>query len=573
MRFLPAGDRALLVELDTLAQTMALFQALQGRWPAGVEDVVPAARTVLLSLESGAVPFGQVAAEVQTLAASLARAGEAGAAARPDHPEIEIPVRYEGEDLDFVAGLLGMSRAEVIERHTGTVFHAAFAGFAPGFVYLADGDPCFHGVPRRASPRTRVPAGSVAMAGDFSAVYPSDSPGGWQLLGVTPIRMWDLGRAEPAWIQAGRAVRFRDLAAADSRVYLPKAATPGAHVPGIEGAPGNGAPSDRNTRSASASAGTVVRANAAGSVCEGGHVEICSVGMQTLVQDLGRPGMTAMGVSASGALDQGAARAANRIVGNPAGAAVLENLLGGLALRCHGRLVLAVTGADAAIAIETVDGRSLPVQTGQALSLNDGEVLRIGAVRTGVRCYIAARGGWGVSPVLGSCATDTLSGVGPAPLRAGDLVPAGNVLSRAHLSAVLPERQIGAPLPTPGERLRFDVVLGPRTDWFTPQALDVLAKQEWLVTAQSDRVGMRLSGPEPLVRSVAGELPSEGTVAGALQVPANGQPVLFLADHPLTGGYPVIAALAHYELDRAAQVPVGARLRFRPLGPFKEIQT
>ncbi|MGB7482732.1 MAG: biotin-dependent carboxyltransferase family protein, partial [Castellaniella sp.] len=126
-------------------------------------------------------------------------------------------------------------------------------------------------------------------------------------------------------------------------------------------------------------------------------------------------------------------------------------------------------------------------------------------------------------------------------------------------------------LPRRGELVTLEIVLGPRTDWFSPEALDLLAEQEWTVTPQSDRVGMRLAGAEPLTRTRQGELPSEGTVAGAIQVPAGGQPVLFLADHPLTGGYPVIGAVIGRDLDRAAQIPVGARLRFRPIGPFKEI--
>uniref|UniRef100_UPI003340E243 5-oxoprolinase subunit B/C family protein n=1 Tax=Castellaniella defragrans TaxID=75697 RepID=UPI003340E243 len=544
MRFLPAGDRALLVELDSLEQTLVLFQALRRQPPAGMAEVVPAARTLLVYYQPAAVAPARLAADLRRLARSCG-AGESSMSRTPGGRLVEIPVRYEGEDLEAVADLLGLPRAEVIERHTGTEFQAAFAGFAPGFVYLAGGDPRFHGMPRRSSPRTRVPAGSVAMAGDFSAVYPSESPGGWQLLGVTPCRMWNLARAEPALVQPGFRVRFRDLARAGGFVSLP-------------GASG----STISTESALSD-----RVAAPG----GDHLEVVAAGLRTLVQDLGRHGQSGLGVSVSGALDHGALRAANRIVGNPAGAPVLENLLGGLALRCHGRAVVAVTGAEADLEIVTAQGRRLPARTWRPLALNDGETLRIAAPHAGVRCYVAVRGGWDVQPVLGSHATDTLSGIGPAPVRAGDVLMAGAAFAPSSLGAVLPDLDPPAAAPRAGDTVTLEIVLGPRADWFTPEALALLATQAWTVTPQSDRVGMRLAGAEPLARRIAGELPSEGTVAGAIQVPASGQPVLFLADHPLTGGYPVIGALASHELDRAAQIPAGVHLRFRPIGPFEEI--
>ncbi|MDN5844303.1 MAG: allophanate hydrolase subunit 1, partial [Alcaligenaceae bacterium] len=220
MRFLPAGDCALLVELDSLEQTLALFHAIEQNPPPGVQDLVPAARTVLVQYQPAELSSRQLAAYIQGLAGQGAHVPQAVSADRSDRL-VDIPVRYQGEDLDWVAQRLGMSRAEVIERHTGTEFQAAFAGFAPGFIYLAGGDPCFHGMPRRSTPRTRVPAGSVAVAGDFSAVYPSDSPGGWQLLGVTSCQMWDLARAEPALVQPGFRVRFHDQDKAGAIISLP----------------------------------------------------------------------------------------------------------------------------------------------------------------------------------------------------------------------------------------------------------------------------------------------------------------------------------------------------------------
>lgn len=555
MRFLPASDCALLVELDSLEQTLALFHAVQQDPPDGVDEVVPAARTLLIQYRPTAVSPSFLAARLQQLAhQDHARPAEAPMRAGR---LVEIPVRYNGEDLDAVASLLGLSRAEVIERHAGAEFHAAFVGFAPGFVYLSGGDPCFHGVPRRSTPRTRVPAGSVAMAGEFSAVYPSDSPGGWQLLGVTPCTMWDLERAQPALVQPGSRVRFRDLERTGVTISLPVGKAPGQDIraepiPEPESVSPPVAPPDPLSRST--------------------RFEVRAAGLQTLVQDLGRRGQTHMGVSLSGALDRNALRTANRIVGNPSDAPVLENVLGNVHLVCRGRAVVAVTGALAELHITTAAGLRLSAQRYRPLALDDGDSLRIGVLRAGARCYMAVRGAWDVAPVLGSRATDTLAGIGPAPLRAGDVLAVGEARARQRLSAVVPDMEPPQAAPRSGDVVTLDIVLGPRADWFTAQALQRLAGQEWTVTPQSDRVGIRLAGAEPLERRVTGELPSEGTVLGAIQVPASGQPVLFLADHPLTGGYPVIGAVVSRDIDRAAQLPVGVRLHFRPVGPFEDIQ-
>ncbi|MFA7558601.1 MAG: 5-oxoprolinase/urea amidolyase family protein [Hydrogenophaga sp.] len=539
MRILPAGDQAVLVELDDLRQTLALFQAWQRSPLPGVEEIVPAARTLLVSFRPSAVGVAQVAGHAWRLYGTLAR--QASGDSAPAGRLVELPVRYHGEDLEAVAELLGIGVPEVIERHTGSEYLAAFAGFAPGFVYLAGGHPSFQ-IPRRSTPRTRVPAGSVAVAGDFSAVYPADSPGGWQLLGVTPCRMWDLQRAEPALVQPGQRVRFIDMDRPGARYSLPSVAS------------------------------SPVASGDATAVNPDGHgLWVESAGLQTLFQDLGRPGHTGMGVSASGALDRGALRRANRIVGNPSDTPALESLLGGLRLRCQGHAMLAVTGARVPLTLTDATGRPLPAAMDRPLALDDGDVLAIGAPVAGVRCYVAARGGFDVEPVLGSCATDTLARVGPPPLVAGQALVVGAAVASERLGAVTHDEIPPPDLPTAESVVTLDVVLGPRTDWFTPAAVQTLLGQAWRVTPRSDRVGMRLEGDVPLERAHAGELPSEGTVLGAIQVPANGQPVLFLADHPLTGGYPVIAAVAGHHLDRAAQVPVGARLRFRAAGSFASI--
>jgi len=199
-RFLPCGREAVLVEVGDLDAAAALYAALRAAGLPGVVDLVPAARTVLIHLDPAVTSPAAVRAAAAALSVDPARRAGGGT--------VEIPVRYDGPDLDEVARHTGLRPDEVIALHTGSRWTMAFAGFAPGFGYLTGGDPRLD-VPRRESPRTRIPAGSVGLAGRFSGVYPRDSPGGWQLIGSTTLRMWDLDRPEPALLVPGVEVAFR----------------------------------------------------------------------------------------------------------------------------------------------------------------------------------------------------------------------------------------------------------------------------------------------------------------------------------------------------------------------------
>jgi len=297
----------------------------------------------------------------------------------------------------------------------------------------------------------------------------------------------------------------------------------------------------------------------AGSGIEGGSsaIEVVQPSLQLLIQDAGRPGHAALGVSESGAADRTALRDANRAVGNDPSAAVLESV-GGMVLRFWGNGVAVVTGAAGDLALTGTDGRPRTITHGAPFATADGDELQLGHPTHGLRYIIGVRGGLAAASALGSRAGDTLSGLGPAPLAAGDIVPVGDAAVRA-VDPVPRTRE----LPAPGDLVELEITLGPRDDWFTASALTALTTQEWHVTPRSDRVGIRLQGEMPLERAVDGGLPSEGAVTGAIQVPADGQPVLFLPDHPLTGGYPIIGALTDGCLDLAGQLPPGARVRFR----------
>ncbi|MFI7599071.1 allophanate hydrolase subunit 1 [Actinoplanes sp. NPDC049681] len=202
LRFLRCGREAVLAEVDDLDAALALYAALRDADLPGVVDLVPAARTVLIRLDPAVTSPGAVREATAAL--------EPGGPGHADAGAVEIPVVYDGPDLAEVAGHLGITADEVVSRHTGARWTVAFAGFAPGFGYLTGDDPTLD-VPRRSSPRTRIPAGSVGLAGRFSGVYPADSPGGWQLIGSTTERMWDLARPEPALLVPGVRVVFREV--------------------------------------------------------------------------------------------------------------------------------------------------------------------------------------------------------------------------------------------------------------------------------------------------------------------------------------------------------------------------
>jgi biotin-dependent carboxylase-like uncharacterized protein len=269
-------------------------------------------------------------------------------------------------------------------------------------------------------------------------------------------------------------------------------------------------------------------------------IEILEPGPLATVQDLGRPGFAALGVPRSGAFDRAALRLANRLVGNSDDAAAIEVTLGGLEIRLTAAATIALTGAPCPGAPDW----------GRAVSIPAGASVRLAMPPSGLRSYLAVRGGVGAAPVLGSRSTDTLSGLGPDPLRRGDVLAIGRAAGEVSGAGALGSPAGDAILP-----IRF----GPREDWFTAAARASLVGAAWIVRPESDRVGIRLDGPR-LARAQDGELPSEPVLPGAVQVPSDGRPILFGPDAPVTGGYPVIAVVTG--LDRAAQLRPGDHVRF-----------
>jgi biotin-dependent carboxylase-like uncharacterized protein len=278
-------------------------------------------------------------------------------------------------------------------------------------------------------------------------------------------------------------------------------------------------------------------------------LEILATGPLALLEDLGRPGLAHLGVTRSGAADRQSHTLANRLVANPPDRATIEITFGGFSARVRGGdVAVAVTGADAD---PSVDGRAFG--TNSIRHVRDGQVISLGTPLSGLRSYLAVRGGIDAEPVLGSRSYDVMSAIGPRPLRPGDVLPVGE-----H-AADFPELDQAPVAPITADGLDLVVVPGPRDDWFADP--DALVRTGWVASERSDRVGTRLTGSPLTPRFPDRQLPSEGATRGAIQVPPNGLPVILGADHPVTGGYPVIGVVADRDVDRLAQVRPGQHVR------------
>ncbi len=280
-------------------------------------------------------------------------------------------------------------------------------------------------------------------------------------------------------------------------------------------------------------------------------ITVAEPGALTLIQDAGRPGLAHLGVSVSGAMDRAASALANRLVGNPESAAVLEIVLGGLRLSSDHLAWISVAGAWGEVTIA-----GMPIDPHTPTQLEPGLDLTVGPAERGIRYYLAVRGGIAVEPVLGSRSTDTLASLGPRPVQAGTRLPVG-----PEPESLVPAVDVVPVDPPPTGTVELELRPGPRQDWFTADAWSHLFENEWATSARADRTGIRLEGL-PLERVWSGELPSEGMLPGAIQVSPDGAPTILGPDHPTTGGYPVIAVVTDATLDRLAQLRPGQTVRF-----------
>lgn len=538
------GDTAYLVTFEgepdaaLLAKVRAFAAGLAADRLAGVTEIVPAYGGVGVVYEPERVPTSHGELPWRVVGEWLERhlAGKAAAAPRQARRprEHKVQVVYGGEagpDLEHVAAGAKLSADAVVKLHAGATYHVAAIGFTPGFPYLV-GLPAKLATPRRATPRLRVPAGSVGIGGAQTGIYPDETPGGWQLIGRASLTLFDPLRAEsPSLFAAGDRVRF---AAVDK---LPPA-------PGRETSRG----AETETEALGAGDGAAAAA----------FIEVVKPGTLTTVQDLGRRGFAAWGVGVGGALDPWAAAVANLAVGNPPEAALLECTYVGPVLRFSSATVVAAVGAETS---------GLP--SGRPVAVRAGDVLDCSALTRGARLYLAVAGGLRVAPVMGGTGTAVgarFGGFGGRALAAGDRVACG--APGAPRTDV--RWRLAAPVPAPARKERVEVRLIPGLDWdrifrrFGPGGgARAVETRRFQLSAKSDRMGLRLGGEPFSLPGGAGEQTSRPVVPGTVQVPPDGQPIILMAEGQTIGGYPQLGQVASVDLPKLAQARPGAEIVFR----------
>lgn len=563
--------------VDVAGRALAeLAAALRG-------EIVPAYSTLLLTFDPKLAGFDEVKAQVAQMLATVPEPDEPGGSDpdESDSPDlgdgspsrlVSIPVCYGGEcgpDLERVAEHAGMTQAQVVQLHCGRDYPIAMLGFMPGFPYLRGLDPRL-ATPRLTQPRTRIPAGSVGIGGAQTGVYPLEGPGGWNLIGRTPLTLFDPTLPDPVPYHASDRIRFVPIAPdefkqlADWERAGVRALWEGVSrhdsAPRVSGVSAPGVP----TSGAFASDAPMPDTHHGGSPV----LTVLAPGALTSVQDLGRPGYASVGVARGGAADRVSLLLANALVGNASGAACLEFCALGPTLRFEAACTVALAGG---LFEPRVNGE--PVVTGVTLHLAAGDVLAVGPARLGTYGYLAVDGGFDVKPVLGSRSTTPayrLGGVDGGALRAGQ------VLARALFSSAQAPRIPGfasvpaqlSPAPDgPGAQIEVAVVPDPQEAMADPQSLAAFYAGEYRVGMVRDRMGMRLEGPRVGLRPGSADIVSEGIAPGTVQLPPSGQPIVMLADHQTVGGYPKLGCVAAADLWRLAQAAVGTRVHFRRVEP------
>jgi KipI family sensor histidine kinase inhibitor len=530
----PLGDSAVRIDFgnasdSTIAARVAgLVTALSRNLLPGVTDVVSAYSVVVVHYDSREIAthgaqlaWERVVEWVQQRSADTVYTQESHAR------EVLIPVCYGrelGPDIEIVASRNRLSIDEVIQLHSNRSYNVRAVGFLPGFPYL-ENLPAELTTPRRPTPRTRVPAGSVAIGGTQTGVYPFASPGGWNLIGRTPLRLFRAEASPAALLHTGDQVRFRPIERAEfedleleAQVKPKESIDDPSHDPAFE---------------------------------------VLSPGAQTTVQDLGRPGHQFEGVTPGGAMDSLAARAANLLVGNEEGAAFLEAVGRGPKLRALRDAVIALTGAN----VEGIPGW-------RPLRVTRDQVVDCTSIDGGARFYLAVSGGLAADFVLKGRGTDLAGGFGG---QRGRAIASGDRLYLADIHIVdqtLPHDSVTprwyatprnlVPRDSDG---RLRILWGPQSNWFSDSQRQQLLSATFVVTPSSNRMGIRLRGPSILPTAMH-EMTSEPMVHGAIQMPPDGQPILLGADRQTIGGYPTIACVISVDLPLLGQLRPGSELQF-----------
>ena len=500
------GEAAILLYSELFSEVTGVAHAVYELDDASILDVCATEHFVAVSFD----PSLTCRNDIELLIRNLAK--EQKSSKRPP-AEIVIPMIPDGQDLLEVCAVLNVTESELLVKLTEHRFEVAHLGFAPGFIYLNGLEERFQ-LPRLKEPRASVPAGSIALGGKYLGIYGASTPGGWNLLGRTPAKLFDPNRDPPIELVPGDLVQFEiadsNFDAQHDLVEVPTKA-------GFNGVPY-----------------PVLR------------VETIT-GMATF-QDLGRSKSGFWAVPRAGAADPWSHRRANLLAGNDSNSTCLEIMTGELSLTALANCYLAATGAPLNIYL---DGN--PVSCGHCLPIIRGTAITIRRDPSMMYSYLAIAGGFMTSRAFSSQSHDTLAGFGPSPLSVGEhlLANAAHGKPRDHILDLIP-----------GIQSRVRVIVGPHFNLFSDNEIDKFFASEFVISPISSRVGIRLTNSRLGAQSVYELDESQPLVLGAIQVTPSGDPIVMLADHPATGGYRVIAVTAQCDIDRVAQLRPGEKLSF-----------
>lgn len=549
VRFWPVGDRALLVEfgreVDEKINTRVhqLAEKIKELRDPAVIETVPAFASLLVHYEPSFRKYGPMCTWIRSVLKQITDVQKAA------QRIVKIPVCYGarfGADLHDMEKMLHLDMDEIIAIHSATDYKVHMIGFLPGFPYLGGLDKRL-ACPRLDTPRVKIPAGSVGIGGAQTGIYPVASPGGWRLIGQTPLVMYDPEREEPTLLKAGDYVRFVPISL-DEWYEIRRAADRGTYEPEI-------IYSDTIRKAKQERTDIQEKTKVLETKKESQmKLTVTYPGTLTTVQDRGRFGMQEFGITQCGAMDQDACNLANRLVENDGSEAVLEMTVMGASFSIEGKGLIALTGADMQPKLNHV-----PIPMNQAIPVKSGDVLEMGMAVNGCRSYLAVSGGFDIETVMGSRSTDLKSGIGGF---CGRALRVNDVLYGSETPIVIGNTRLKVQRKPYSQSITLRFIPGPQADMFSREAMQGFLQAVYKVDAKSDRMGCRLEGPA--ITALNGtDIVSDGIAAGSIQVPANGKPIVLMSDHQTTGGYAKIGTVISADLPKLAQLMPGGQVKFQ----------
>lgn len=534
------GERAVLIEVaDEISReantyVLALKRKLEEKAKVlrGILELVPAYTTLLIYYDPTHVSIDNLLQTIRKVEGEIKSEAIEKIVGR--RRIIEIPVIYGGEfgpDLQFIAEYSGLSIEEIIKIHSSQIYLVYMIGFTPGFAYMGE-VPDVIAVPRLEKPRLKVPAGSVGIAGKQTGIYPIESPGGWRIIGRTPLKLFNPKSSKPTLLNAGDLVKFKPI----SRREYEKLKKARKIVEEREEVKGEVA------------------------------LQVENVGPGVTVQDFGRIGFRKYGVPFSGALDKKSFMIANILVGNDVNSACIEVFQSSLTLRALKDVIIAITGAEI---YATINGEK--ISTYQATILRKNDELFIQQFERGQVAYIAVSGGIEEPMLLGSRSYYLRADIGRA-LKSGALLTIGKIRDESVFKDY-PARKIPSKFkPVIEEEITLRVILGPHDEYLSSEIVEDFLVSTFVVTPYIDRMGFRLTKLEGEGYGGTGRLISCGTVPGAIQIPPDGNPIVLMADAQTTGGYPIIGTVILSDLDILAQAQPGTKIKFEKISVKEAVE-